>query len=105
MNFKKLLAILDDAIQTWFDRMRPKEKSSIRAFKWYEKKARRDFERTNGVKLRKDQLLKETDLLELAQYRSYDDALQKLRVHGLHEGYISRLVCIWHYYEIVDTHA
>lgn len=79
-----------------------REKGTIKAYKSYAKKGRHDFEKTNGVHLRKDQCISETELLELSRCRSINDAIRVLEGPMYPDGYVLRIAYIWEYYENID---
>lgn len=80
------------------------KKSTIAAYKRYEKKAKRDFERENSIKMNRNQRLPQTALLCLSNCDSIKDAIEKLGDHGRFEsGYMNRFVTIWYYNEHINV--
>lgn len=76
------------------------ERGTIKALKSYEKKARRDFQKTNKIRLRQEQRITDTALLEVRNCSDVENVKMVLAAHP--EGYIRRFVFIWHYYEHIN---
>lgn len=82
--------------------LRTIQKGTIGAYKSYEKKACRDFQRTCHVHLRKEERVPESALLYLHDCKSADDVFVNLANSERPESYITRLARIWEYYELID---
>lgn len=80
-----------------------KQKSSIAAYKSYEKKARHDYERANKIRLQKNERLTPAALLCLNDCKTPNEAIKHLENDTSPDAYILRLVYIWDYYEHIDT--
>jgi len=98
-----ILGLLKSSIETLLSRIHVPQKSTISAYKFYEKKARRDFKRTNGVSLGKNERLTPAALLCLKNCRTIDEAMQMLNNGTSPRTYIVRLAYVWNYYENVDV--
>lgn len=95
--FSQILQKLDEMIY--------RAPGTIKAYKAYEKKARRDLKRTKGVRIEKNQRVPETKLLSLQECNSVEDVIQKFADPSNPDlkGYIERLAYIWCYNEKIDT--
>ena len=97
-----IISFLRQLIGAMLSRVRVQQKSSIVAYKSYEKKARHDFQRTNKVPLDKSERLTPAALLCLNDCRTVDEAIKILENGVSPDTYIMRLVYIWDYYEHID---
>lgn len=79
-----------------------REKGTIKVYKSYEKKARHDYQKTYDIRLRKNQLIPDSKLLELSDCHSIDDAIKKLEDQLYPDEYVLRIAYIWEYYENVN---
>lgn len=102
MKLKTIFSFLMDCLEILQGKIH-REKGTIKAYKSYERKGRHDFQKTNGVHLRKEQCLPETKLLMLMSCRSANEVVRVLEDTMYPDGYVLRVAHIWEYYETVDV--
>lgn len=98
MKAKALLNLIGEFLEILLGRIHL-EKGSMKAYKSYERKGRRDYQRMNGVHLRKDQCVPESSLLVLRNCHSFNEAVKRLDGPAHPDEYVKRIACIWNYYE------
>ena len=102
MKYFNIIRFLGDWLSS-LSELRTPQKGTIKAYKLYEKKACRDFQRTCHVRLRKDERVPESALLCLHDCKSADDVFSSLTNSERPKPYITRLVRIWEYHELIDV--
>ena len=97
-----IISFLRQMIGTLLNRVHVQQKSSIAAYKSYERKARHDFQKTNKVSLARSERLTPAALLRLNDCHTVNDAIKMLENTASPDTYIIRLAYIWDYYEHID---
>lgn len=101
MKIKTICCLLDEFSSILLGRI-SHERGTIKAFKSYERKASRDFQRTNGIRLNKSQRIAGYVLLDIKNCSVSRDVIEVLKKHDYPDGYVLRFAHIWEYYEHVN---
>jgi len=102
MKLSTIIQLIGEFIDALLGRINRK-RGSVKAFRSYDRKARRDFQKVNGIHIGKAQRITEVDLLDIKCCRTADDVIKVLEKHDYHDGYVLRFAHIWEYYEHINT--